>query len=204
MTTITIILFNIGILTIPILGIILLYNVFAILFWMWKNKYDKTNTDYERKKIVQHKKPIYIITPIMIAIGLAIFLYNLSVSFDTLIGNKGITQAISNIHITKRDNGLGDTKNIIEKKDINDIINILNEYKYKKNIQGSRFGNTIVMIGEPPITLDFQVSGRYFKALDVTSGGYIYDLNTGQAYKIISENKKELFDRLVEEISRVK
>lgn len=202
MVSITIILFYIVLLTFIILGIMLLYNLFLILYWKWKNKYDKTNTNYERKKILHHRKLIFLTTPIMIAMTLFIFLYYISISFETLVGNNNISQAIKYIIILRSNKELDIDNKISEKKDIDDVVNILKGYKYKKNIQESRFGNTGKEIGGEIITLDIFANGNY-KVLDISSEGNIYDADTGQTYKIISDNKKELYDRLAEAISRV-
>lgn len=204
--TIVIILFYIGVLAFGFLGISLLYNGFIVLFWMWKSKYDKTNTNYERNKIILHSRPIFFITPIMLVIALSIFLYNLPISFEKIAGNKEPNETIYNIHIL-RDGGeeLLTNKDIIDKNQAKDIINILHEYKYRKSIQESRFGNRMTLRGTEIISINYNLAGtQIYKFLDLTNEGYIYDSYTGQGYKIVTDNKKEFFNRLVEVISRKK
>ena len=199
------ILFLIGIAALVLLGILLIDNLFRIFYWMWKNKYDKTNTQYEAKKIGQRKRSLFIILPIILTIVLGMFLYNLPIGFEGIMGNKEPSQVVERIYVRNYGNEKEVNKQITEKNQIIDILNILTKYKYERNVYESRFGNNSRMWGEVEfIGLDFAITGSgksvSYISLNITDKGYIYDGFSGQAYKVKTDNQREFFNVLLKTI----
>lgn len=207
MTTLLIILFYTGIVALVILGILLIDNLFQMLYWMWINKYHKTNTQYEAKKIGQHKKSLFIILPIMLTIISGMFLYNLPIGFEEIMGNKEPSQVVEKIYARKYGNGEDVNKEITNKNEISDILDWLIKYKYERNLEGSSFGNISKMMrGKEFIELDFVITGSpksvSYISLNITDEGIIYDGFSGKAFKVKADNERQYFNQLLKTIFR--
>lgn len=201
MTTLLSLIIYTSITALTILAIMLIYNVIELFKWKWKIKYNYSNTEYEHKQVRQHKKKIIFLTPIMIILCVIILIYKAPVSFEKILGSKEYANSIKTLHIFRVSKGLSDKIKITDKKEINDIINTLKEYRYTRNLRESRLGNIsrpLGGLGDKFISLAIEVQGKhYLKTLDITSSGSIHDSATGQAYIVNTENKEEFFDRLV-------
>lgn len=206
MTTLLIVLFYTGILGLVLLGILLIDNLFQMLYWMWNNKYNKTNTQYETKKIAHYKKSICVTLSMILIIISGMIFYNLPIGFEEIMGNKEPCQVVKKIYVHRYDcNGEDVKKEITNKNEIRDVFNSLIKYKYKRNIHDSRFGYNIRMMSETEfIVLDFvtKVSGKSvaYISLNIANGGNIYDRLSGQAYKVKTDNKRQYFNQLAKTI----
>jgi hypothetical protein len=203
MITISIILYCVGVAAFVLLGMMFLYKVFLVLYWQWKNKYDGSNTEYEYKQLKQHGRSISFIVPILVLIGLGIYLYNLPMGFEKITGN---IESVENIYVPRYGKFFPENKIISDKNEIKVLLQILNQHMYKRNITESRFGNTVNMIrGTESLILCFDTNGVHnYISLDISNAGYVYNSNTGQAYKITGDNHGELYDRLFKVITNDK
>lgn len=201
-TTLLIILFYTGITALVVLGILLIDNIFRMLYWMWKSKYNKTNTLYEAKKIRKNKKAIFIILPSMLIIVLGIILYNLPVGFEEIIGNNKPSQVVQKIYTRIYGDGEEANGEITDKDEISNVLNTFLKYRYERNMDESRFGNVIKMMnGTKFIELDFVIEGSgkmvSYITLNITDEGIIYEAFSGQAYKVRTDSKADFFNSLL-------
>lgn len=192
-----------GIFSLVIMGILLFYNGFTLLYFICKSKYNKSNTQYEYKEIIHYKSNITILMPFILLLSLIMFLYYTPVSFDKIMGSKNFISQNPTIHVLgSRDfsSEIVFGKVIEDKTEVLGVINILNGYKYRRSVGESRIGNTNFPLGDVElISIDIAMEGVNRSAtLTITSEGYVYDASSGQAYKVLAVNKGELVDRLRE------
>jgi len=185
------------------LGILLTYNGLIIFYWIWKKRYDYTNTQYEYKKIRHYKMRFIIIPPIMIILGLTILFYKAPINLGKVMESKDYPSTIESIYLIRSSSEIFQSKRITDKNEINNLLNTLAGYRYIRNLQESRFGNVIKSLGDVEfVTLSFTSSeNRYHKTFDITNRGYIKDASTGQAYKAKTENEIDFYNRLIDALS---
>ena len=193
----------IAIITLSLLGGLLIYNIFSILYWIRKTSYHYSNTEYEHRKGTGHKKKVIIISSIMVIVGLIIIFYKAPISFVKIMGNKDYPNKVESICVMRTNTGISEDKTIIDKKDIEDILNSLEEYRYVRNLQNSVLGNIRIFLeNEQFMVLSLASSeNHYLKTFNITSSGYIIDGTTGQAYKIKTENGMDFFNKLINSLS---
>jgi hypothetical protein len=203
MTTVLTMTLYIVMITFFFLGILLIYNGLGISYWIWKKRYDYTNTQYEYKKIRYYKKRVIIIPPIMIILGLTILFYKAPINFGKVMENKDYPSTVESIYLLRSSSEISENKRITDKNEINNILNTLEGYRYIRNLQESRFGNVIKSLGDVEfVTLSFTASGnKYHKTFDITNKGCIKDASTGQAYKVKTESETDFFNRLTDALS---
>lgn len=191
------------IITFSFLGILLIYNGLAISYWIWKKRYDYTNTQYEYKKIRYYKKRVIIIPQIMIILGLALLFYKTPISIGKVMESKDYPSTVGSIFLIRSSSEIFENKTIADKNEINNILNTLAEYRYTRDLQESRIRNVSMLSGDVEfVTLIFTLTGSKFnKTFDITNKGYIYDATTGQAYKVQTENESDFFNRLSDALS---
>jgi heme/copper-type cytochrome/quinol oxidase subunit 2 len=193
-----------AIITFVFLGILLLYRGLATLYWMWKIKYDYSNTKYEYKKVSYHKRKSIIVTPIIIILGLIMLFYKAPVNFEKIIDSKDYPNKVESIYLFRASSGNSENRRITDKKELNNILNVLSEHRYTRNLHESRFGNRIRMLEDEFISLTITLEGNYhIKTFYITGSGYINDANTGQAYKVNTENEIVFFNRLINSLSDI-
>jgi hypothetical protein len=203
MTTVLTMTLYIVMITFFFLGILLIYNGLVVFYWIWKKRYDYTNTQYEYKKIRYYKKRVIIIPPIMIILGLTILFYKAPISFGKVMESKDYHSKVESIYLMRSSSEISENKRITDKNEINNILNTLAGYRYIRNLQESRFGYVIKSLGDVEfVTLSFTSSGnKYHKTFDITNRGYIKDASTGQAYKVKTGNEIDFFNRLTDALS---
>ena len=189
----------IAIITFTLLGILLIYNGFSMLYWIRKN----SNTEYEHRKATGYKKKIIITSSIMVIVGLIVYLYKSPVNFEKLMGSKDYSNKVESICLMRTNTGISEDKTIIDKKEIEDILNSLEKYRYVRNLQNSVLGNIRIFLeNEQFMVLSLASSGNhYLKTFNISSSGYIIDAYTGQAYKVKTENGMDFFKKLNKSLS---
>ena len=170
-----------------------------MLYWIRKN----SNTEYEHRNVTDHKKKIIIISSIMIIVCLIILFYKAPVSFEKVMDSKDYPNKVESICLMRTNTGISEDKTIIDKKEIEDILNSLEEYRYVRNLQNSVLGNIRMFSGDEQfMVLSIASSGNhYLKTFNISSSGYIIDAYTGQAYKVKTENGVDFFKKLINSLS---
>lgn len=187
-------LYCISIILFAIFILLFLYNIFHLIYWWYKEHYDRTNTHYETKKIYHFKNKSLIYLIILIPLTSIFLLYNLPRSFDEII-SLNEQNNLSKIYVYGYFLNK-DAKQLAISKDMaQDILKLFKGYKYRRHIDdGSSKGNKKVLLHL------ITTSSRWSIHIEVWDAGYIRVLNN-ELYEIIDATKKDLLDKIIETYS---
>ena len=169
-----------------VLAILVFYNGFEELYWIYRLRHNYSNTEYEYKKIRYYKRKLIIFLPMVIILGTIIFFYKVPISFDKIISLENQQKAHTALIHGNLPKNVETLK--IKDNDVSEVLNTLKYFKYRRCIAGNTGGKGLFMY----LCTD---DNREIDLIEVWESGYI-KMPNNRIYKVLSEDESELFNKL--------
>lgn len=169
-----------------LLGILFIYN---ILCFIYKRYFSKNKTENEKIRIGKYKKKSILIGVFLIILIMFIKIYSRSVSFYEMAKlNKDIE--LNYISLKGNISGINSFK--LNSEDSKNLINFLEEYRYKRTFDFKNIGGKVEFV---------YIESKYYKGIffEVYESGYIR-IPGYAVYRVDLKDKKEFYNDFKETI----